>query len=145
MDHARALVDSFSESADLKRQLTQSHLSIGSLIENNSASGQILHTVRRSCAMATLDALIELILEHCRASNLDAVLQYRGATAVLNQSSTGGMVSAEQLAVVADGFAKHSVYNIDSYTAFTRGALTLLVTNMPTYKPDIYGQIKGHL
>jgi len=144
LPHANALVESFAESASLKRQLTHSHLSIASLIENNSASGQILHTVRRSCAMSALDSLAQLILDHCRSSNLDAVLQHRGTAGVLIQTTSGSPASTEQLFIIEQALAGGSVYNIDACTAFTRDALTLLVTNMPTYKPDIYGQIKDN-
>jgi len=144
MAQAQALVESFAEGASLKRQLTHSHLSIASLIENNSASGQILHTVRRSCALSALDSLAQLILDHCRSSNLDAVLQYRGAAGVLNHTTSGAPASAEQRCFIEEAFAGHSVHNLKAYTAFTRDSLTLLVTNMPTYKPDIYGQIKDN-
>lgn len=144
MPQAQTLVDSFAESANLKRQLTHSHLSIASLIENSSASGQILHAVRRSCAMGSLDALTQLILDHCRSSNLDAVLQYRGAAGLINQTTTGIPAAADHLSLIESCLGEHSVFNHDASTAFTREGLTLLVTNMPTYKPDIYGQIKDN-
>jgi len=94
--------------------------------------------------MSALDSLAQLILDHCRSSNLDAVLQHRGTAGVLIQTTSGSPASTEQLSIIEQALAGGSVYNIDACTAFTRDALTLLVTNMPTYKPDIYGQIKDN-
>ena len=106
--------------------------------------GVILQFLSHSFSCRSYTELAKAVLESMDSYQLDAVVQLRGDTEIVNMANRA-VVSPLEESVLTELKDQKRIFDFNQRTVVTYPYASLLVKNMPMDNPEMYGRIKDNL